>query len=708
MNETNRILLVDDEEANRDMLSRRLRRSGFEVEVAADGESALAQVRDGDIDLVLLDSMMPGLSGVDVLRLLRAVHSPDQLPVIMVTALTDSSKVVEALNLGANDYVTKPVDFPVALARIRSQMARKAAESALRQSEERYALAARGSNVGLWDWDLRSNRIYYSDRWKSILGYAPAEIADGEHEWFSRVHADDTGPLRRDMENHWNSDSGDTLESEFRMLHKLGAYRWVRSRGAVVRDATGKPVRMAGSMTDINEAKVYDELTGLANRLLFQERLEQALCDYRRDPAALFGVLFLDLDRFKVINDSLGHAAGDQLLKAVAERLGGAVRHAASLSRGNARDLVARLGGDEFAILLTGLVDSAEAQKVAMRIGEQFRDPFELAGRAVSCTVSVGIAGCDPKYQTAAEMIRDADTAMYNAKSMGPGHAALFNEDMRTRVLQRMEMEGDLREAIQQGEIAVYYQAKVRLTDDKICGFEALARWNHPKLGAIPPVKFIPLAEDIGLIHDLGMSVLRQACAQIRKWQLAYPTNAPMEVSVNLSPLQFREPDLVEQITKVVTESGIPPHTLQLEITESVLMEDNLGGIDMLKRLKAAGIGLKIDDFGTGYSNLSRLTNLPFDTLKIDRSFVVQLSGKEVNLGFVDSILSMARSLGLEVVAEGVEENAQVLALKALGCGFAQGYFFAKPVASAEAEKLIAMQVESDAAKASVEVGNER
>jgi EAL domain-containing protein (putative c-di-GMP-specific phosphodiesterase class I) len=270
-----------------------------------------------------------------------------------------------------------------------------------------------------------------------------------------------------------------------------------------------------------------------------------------------------------------------------------------------------------------------------------------------------------------------------------------------------MEMEGDLREAIQQGEIAVYYQAKVRLTDDKICGFEALARWNHPKLGAIPPVKFIPLAEDIGLIHDLGMSVLRQACAQIRKWQLAYPTNAPMEVSVNLSPLQFREPDLVEQITKVVTESGIPPHTLQLEITESVLMEDNLGGIDMLKRLKAAGIGLKIDDFGTGYSNLSRLTNLPFDTLKIDRSFVVQLSGKEVNLGFVDSILSMARSLGLEVVAEGVEETAQVLALKALGCGFAQGYFFAKPVASAEAEKLIAMQVESDAAKASVEVGNE-
>jgi diguanylate cyclase (GGDEF)-like protein/PAS domain S-box-containing protein len=701
MSETNRILLVDDEEANRDMLSRRLRRSGFEVEVAGDGESALAQVRDGDIDLVLLDSMMPGMSGVDVLRLLRAVHSPDQLPVIMVTALTDSSKVVEALNLGANDYVTKPVDFPVALARIRSQMARKAAESALRQSEERYALAARGSNDGLWDWDLRSNRIYYSDRWKAILGYAPAEIADGEDEWFSRVHAEDAGPLRRDLESNFNGASGDTVESEFRMLHQLGGYRWVRSRGAVVRDAAGKPVRMAGSMADITEAKVYDGLTGLANRFLFQERLEQALCDYRRDPAAWFGVLFLDLDRFKVINDSLGHAAGDQLLKAVAERLSRSVRYAASLSRTNTRDLVARLGGDEFAILLTGLADSEEAQKVAMRIGEQFRDSFELSGRTVSCTVSVGIAACDPKYQTAAEMIRDADTAMYSAKSMGPAHAELFKEDMRTRVLQRMEMEGDLREALQRGEIAVYYQAKVRLTDDKICGFEALARWNHPKLGAIPPSTFIPLAEDIGLIHDLGMSVLRQACAQMRKWQLAYPTIPPMEVSVNLSPLQFQQPDLVEQITQVVTESCIPPHTLQLEITESVLMDERLGGIDMLKRLKASGIGLKIDDFGTGYSSLSRLTNLPFDSLKIDRSFVLQLSGKEVNLEFVDSILSMARSLGLEVVAEGVEEDEQVLALKALGCGFAQGYFFAKPVAFEEAEKLIASQAASDVPKAS-------
>lgn len=696
MNGTNRILLVDDEEANRDMLSRRLRRSGFEVELACDGESALAQVRNGDIDLVLLDSMMPGMSGVDVLRLLRAVHSADQLPVIMVTALTDSTRVVEALNLGANDYVTKPVDFPVALARIRSQMARKSAECALRRSEERYALAARGSNDGLWDWDLQSHSIYYSDRWKTILGFAPADITDREEEWFSRVHPEDLAPLQLDLDEHWKGGSILPLASEFRMLHQLGSYRWIRCRGAVVRDNAGKPVRMAGSMADITEAKVYDPLTGLANRLLFQEQLEQTLREYRRDRDARFGVLFLDLDRFKLINDGLGHGAGDQLLKAVAERLSISVRNRASVNCLKCSDLVARLGGDEFAILLTSLADSAEALAVAGRITQQFREPFHLFGRPVACSVSIGIAPCHPKYETAAEIIRDADTAMYSAKSLGVARAAFFNDDMRAGVLQRMELETDLRQAIEEGKIAAFYQAKVRLTDDRVCGFEALARWNHPRLGPIPPSTFIPIAEDIGLIHQLGMSILRQSCAQIRKWQLAYPTVQPMEVSVNLSPIQFQQPDLVEQITQVVQESGIPPGSLQLEVTESVLMDDRTGAVEMLKRLKKAGLGLKIDDFGTGYSSLSRLTNLPFDSLKIDRSFVMQLSGRELNLEFVNSILSMARALGMDVIAEGVEENEQVLALKALGCSFAQGYFFSKPVSPADAGELIARLVTGD------------
>ena len=701
MSEMNRILLVDDEEANRDMLSRRLQRSGFLVDGAPDGESALERIRKGNVDLVLLDSMMPGLTGVDVLRLLRAVHTAEQLPVIMVTALNDSSKIVEALNLGANDYVTKPVDFPVALARIRSQLARKAAEKALRQSEERYALAARGSNFGLWDWDLISHRVYYSDRWKAILGYAPDEISDAEEEWFSRVHPDDAVNWRRALEHHWALASSDALESEFRMLHRLGSYRWVRCRGAVVRDAEAKPVRMAGSLADITDAKVYDSLTGLANRLLFQEHLEQALCTYKRDPSSQFAVLFLDLDRFKLINDSLGHAAGDQLLVAAAERLNRHVRIAHSPSRANPRDLVARLGGDEFAILLTGLVDLDEAQTIASRIRDQFIEPFELSGRSVSCTASIGIAPGNPSYQTVAEIVRDADTAMYNAKAMGRSRYEVFNEEMRVRLLQRMEIESDLRQAIQRDEIAVHYQAKVRLADEKICGFEALARWTHPKYGSIPPSEFIPIAEDMGAIQDLGMSVLRQACNQMRRWHLEYPTIPPLEISVNLSPLQFRQIDLVDQIMRVVKSSGIPPSTLQLEITESVLMDNRPEVLAMLTRLKEQGIGLKIDDFGTGYSNLSRLTNLPFDSLKIDRSFVVQLSGEQPNLDLIDSIVSLARALGMDVCAEGVERLDQASALRTIGCGFAQGFYFSRPVTPDEAERLIAQQSEAQGVKAS-------
>lgn len=699
MNEASRILLVDDEEANRDMLSRRLQRSGFVVDAAADGESALRQIRRGAFDLVLLDSMMPGLTGVDVLKLVRAVHSAEQLPVIMVTALNDSSKIVEALNLGANDYVTKPVDFPVALARIRSQLARKAAETAVRQSEERYALAARGSNAGLWDWDLPAHRIYYSDRWKAILGYGPEEISDREEEWFSRVHAEDLPVWQRELEGHWSLTSGESIESEFRMLHRLGSYRWVRCRGAVVRDCEGRPVRMAGSLADITEAKVSDGLTGLANRLLFQERLEQALCDYLRAPSADFAVLFLDLDHFKLVNDSLGHAAGDRLLVTAAERLNGCVRMGHSPSRPDPLDVVARLGGDEFAILLTGPADIREVQAVAERIRDRFRDPFELDGHSVCCTVSIGIAPSGPGYTAVAEILRDADTAMYSAKALGRSRFEVFNEDMRFRLLQRMEIEGDLRQAIERQEISVHYQAKVRLADERICGFEALARWNHPKYGPVPPAEFIAIAEDIGMIHELDMSVLHQACTQLRRWQLAYPAEPPLEISVNLSPAQFREADLVEQIMRAVGESGIPPASLQLEVTESALSDEQPNAFAILTRLKEQGIGLKIDDFGTGYSNLSRLTGLPFDSLKIDRSFVLQLTGEDPNLDLIDSIIGMARALGMDVVAEGVERGEQAAALRAIGCRFAQGYYFGLPTAPDEAGRLIARQIETGRAR---------
>jgi diguanylate cyclase (GGDEF)-like protein/PAS domain S-box-containing protein len=688
MNENNHLLVVDDEALNRDMLSRRLRRHGFRVDVAADGPSALQLIGAQLPDLVLLDIMMPGMTGVQVLQALRTTYAPDQLPVIMVTALHDSDKVVEALHLGANDYITKPVDFPVAMARIQGQLARKAAESALRQSEERYALAVRGSNDGLWDWDLASGRLYYSDRWKAMLGYPDGGIGESADEWFTRVHSEDAERLREVLRSAQGSTEG--FQCEHRMRHRDGTFRWVRCRGAAVQDAAGQIVRMAGSMNDITPAKVFDPLTGLANRVLFMDRLEREFASYRANPAIQFAVMFLDIDRFKLINDSLGHVAGDQLLIAVAERLLRGIRTGDSHAPPASRDLPARLGGDEFAVLLCDLPDQAEALHVAQRILRELREPFGLGERGIFCTVSIGIAPCGPAYRSADEMVRDADTAMYSAKSKGRSRCEVFEETMHARVVQSLQLENDLRRAIQNHELSVNYQPKVRLADRRICGFEALARWRHPQRGWIPPAEFIPVAEETGLIHDLDMWILREACSQMQRWHTQYPCDPPLAISVNLSPRQFPEPYLIEQIAEVLRETGLLPAALRLEITESVLLDDHELARGVLTRLRGLGVGLKIDDFGTGYSSLAYLAQLPFDTLKIDRSFTLQLQGGDCNSEIVESILDMAHSLGMQVVAEGVERNDQLTRLISMGCEFGQGFFFSKPVSAEDAERLVA------------------
>jgi diguanylate cyclase (GGDEF)-like protein/PAS domain S-box-containing protein len=686
----NHLLLVDDEPLNRDMLSRRLARHGFHVDVAGDGPSALQFVAAHRPDMVLLDAMMPGMTGLEVLRALRATYTPNQLPVIMVSALKDSDQVVAALNLGANDYISKPVDFPVAVARIHGQLARQAAEKALCESEERYALAARGSNDGMWDWDLASGCVYYSARWKAMLGYPDAGIGEGIDEWFSRVQPDDLEKLREVLRTDRPGTPGGAFECEHRMRHRDGTYRWVRCRGAAVQDSGGQIVRMAGSMSDVTEARISDPLTGLANRVLFMDRLEREFNAYRADPAAQFAVMFLDIDRFKLINDSLGHSAGDHLLVAMAERLVRGLRTSDSRKPPASRDLPARLGGDEFAVLLCGLPDQAEALRVAQRVLMELREPFALGGRGIFCTVSIGIAPCGPAYLCVADMVRDADTAMYTAKGKGRSRCEVFDQTMRTRVVERLQMENDLRHALENHELTVHYQPKVRLADRRICGFEALARWHHAQRGWIPPDEFIPVAEETGLIHELDMWILRQACTQMKLWHTRYPCDPPLAISVNVSPSQFAQPRLVEQIADVLKETGIEPTSVRLEITESVLMDDHAAAREILGRLKLLGIGLKIDDFGTGYSSLAYLAQLPFDTMKIDRSFTLQLQGGDCNSAIVKSILEMAHTLGMEVVAEGVEQNHQITSLMSLGCEFGQGYFFSRPVSPEDAERLVA------------------
>jgi diguanylate cyclase (GGDEF)-like protein/PAS domain S-box-containing protein len=689
----NRVLIVDDNEMNRDMLARRLERRGYHVSMAASAHELMDRIKQDAIDLVLLDIEMPEISGLEALRMIRELYNPIELPVIMVTARNQSEDVVKALSMGASDYLTKPIDFAVALARIGTQLSHKRAQEGLKESEERYALAARGANDGLWDWNLATNVVYYSDRWKAMLGYQENEIGATAEEWLERIHHSDQERLKEEIAAHQKGMTPH-FESVHRVRHKDGTFRWMLSRGLAIRDRTGKPIRMAGSQTDITEGKVSDPLTGLPNRLLFLDRLDRLMKHTKRHSERLFAVLFLDLDAFKMINDSLGHLIGDQLLLGVAKRLEGCLRSSDTVARlGQETFTLARMGGDEFTVLLDDLKEPADADRAAERIMKGLSAPFELDGKEVFTSASIGIALGNSAYQDPEEIMRDADTAMYRAKSLGKARYEVFNADMRASVMARLELETDLRRALERGEFRNFYQPIVSLADGEVIGFEALLRWEHPTRGLLGPKEFISVAEDTGLIRELGWWSLREACSRISEWKAGSVAGRELTVSVNLSIKQFMQPNLVENIGLLLKELALPPHSLKLEITESTVMEDPTTAVEMLQQMKALGIRLAIDDFGTGYSSLSYLHRFPLDTLKIDRSFISGAAGGESGMEIARTIMPLAKNLRLDVVAEGVETAEQVQELKKLECKYAQGFFFSKPLSRYEAEALLAEHV---------------
>jgi PAS domain S-box-containing protein len=684
----NRLLIVDDNELNRDMLARRLERKGYWVETADSAQELMRRLQDGTFDLVLLDIEMPEVSGLEALQSIRQTRSPIQLPVIMVTARSQSEDVVKALEMGANDYLTKPVDFAIALARIGTQLSHKRAQESLKESEERYALAARGANDGLWDWNLLTNVIYFSERWKSMLGYQDNEVGDKPPEWFHRIHESDRNRVKEELASHQNGLTPH-FESVHRMRHKDGTFRWMLSRGIATQDPSGKPVRMAGSQTDITEGKVSDPLTGLPNRLLFLDRLDRLMKRAKRHTTS-FAVLFLDLDAFKMVNDSLGHLIGDQLLLAVAERLERCLRATDTVARiGGETFTLARIGGDEFTVLLDELKEPGDAERAAERIMKGLSEPFLLGGKEVFTSASIGIALSTSAYHRPEEILRDADTAMYRAKTLGKARFVVFNTDMRASVMARLELETDLRRALDRQEFRNVYQPIVSLETSEIMGFEALLRWEHPTRGLLAPKEFIPVAEETGLIRELGWWNLCQACTDISEWNAHARRDRPLTMSVNLSIKQFMQPNLVEKIRNLLQELNVSPEILKLEITESTVMEDPAVAVEMLQQMKALGIRLAIDDFGTGYSSLSYLHRFPLDTLKIDRSFISGSEGGVNGMEIARTILPLARNLSLDVVAEGVETAEQVAELKRLKCQYAQGFYFSKPVPRQEVESLL-------------------
>lgn len=655
-------------------------------------QNAISQRRDH-----MLEYRMVSASGQDIWIRDNITVTPEEgaikLRGVMVD-ITELKSAEESLQR-SNEELEKRVrertaELSKAVKTLEEQISeRKRAEEALRESEERYALSAKAANDGLWDWDLKSNEVYFSTRWKLMLGHTETDIGKSPEEWFRRVHPDDIEHLKANLATHFQGITPH-FEHEHRVMHSERGFRWMLSRGMAVRNADGIVTRMAGSMSDINDRKVaeeqllhdafHDGLTGLPNRALFMDRLGLALNHSRRRVDYLFAVLFLDIDRFKVINDSLGHMRGDQLLIEVTHRLTTCLRPG---------DSVARLGGDEFCVLIDDVNDVSDATRVANRIQASMQEPFSVAGQEVFATVSVGIALSDKGYDRPEDLLRDADTAMYRAKALGKNRYEVFDKVMHARAVALLSLETDLRWAIERHEFQVHYQPIVALQNDKIVGFEALLRWQHPQRGLVMPSEIIPVAEETGLIVPIGLWVLTEACHQLRKWQEQFPSDPPISVSVNLSAKQFIQPNLVESIEDILRDTGLNPSCLKLELTESVVMDNPQAAAATLRRLRDLDVQLQIDDFGTGYSSLSYLARFPIDTLKIDRSFISRLSLAEENLEIVRAIVTLARNLRLDVTAEGVETKEQLEKLRALGCEHAQGFYWSQPVESKDAARLI-------------------
>ncbi len=566
---------------------------------------------------------------------------------------------------------------------------RKDWEQALRASEERYALAAAGSNDGLWDWDLRSKRIYFSTRWKSILGYSEEEIGDRPESWFDLVHPEDLDLLKAQLEAHLEGSTSD-FENEHRIRTRSDVYRWVQTRGVAVRDDNDEAYRLAGSQRDVTDRKrseellthaaLHDVLTGLPNRALFMDRLDNAVKRFRRRANNHFGVIFLDLDRFKVINDSLGHSAGDKLLRSIARRLQSCLR---------VGDTVARLGGDEFAILLTDIKDLSEVDAVADRIDQELDRPFNIHGHEFFTAASLGIALSSTGYERPEDLIRDADTAMYRAKSQGRTRRVVFDPAMHDRAMTRLHLESDLRRAVDRQEFLVYYQPLVSVGSGRLEGFEALVRWRHPEKGVLLPGEFLAVAQETGLSARIGWWVLSEASRRMKSWQERFPWTSELSVSVNLDARQLSSTELIERVESELAASDLEARCLQLEITEATIIENPDLTHSILSQLHQQGIRLHIDDFGTGYSSLSQLHRYPVDFLKIDRSFIGRMSSNAKDQEIVRTIILLAHNMHLEVLAEGVESHEQLRLLGQLGCEYAQGFLFAKPLSPGAVEDLL-------------------
>jgi diguanylate cyclase (GGDEF)-like protein/PAS domain S-box-containing protein len=607
-------------------------------------------------------------------------------------ALADRHRLEEMLRV-SNKMLKRVEQRNVELSQSYNQLKNQISEreqalESLAASEERYSLVARSANDGLWDWNLQTNEIHFCPRWKAMLGYEESEVGSHVDEWFTRIHPEDFEQFHAEIVAHLLGLTPQ-FQSEHRLRGREGNYVWVLSRGLAVWDTNGNVYRMAGAITDITRQKeaenqllhntFHDQITGLPNRGLFLYKLKRLIDRSHLREDYLFAVLLIDLDRFKVISDSLGHEVGDELLAVIARRLESAIRPG---------DLAARMDSDEFAVILDNLKHISDATDLAAKIQSDLAAPFDIEGQEIFITASIGIALNLSSEEKPEDFLRHADAALERAKEQGLGGLEIFDKGVHAETVEMLQLETDLRRALARNEFRVYYQPIISVEDWRIAGFEALLRWEHPQLGFIAPLQFIPVAEESGLIIPIGQWVLGEACRQLREWQDDFPSEPPLTVSVNLSGKQFAQPDLIDKIEEMLTKTNLEARSLKIEITESAIVENIEAATATLKRLKEFGIKVSLDDFGTGYSSLSYLHRFPVDTLKIDRSFVTRMSLPK-NSEIVRTIVSLASNLGMDVVAEGVETGEQVIQLTGMNCEYMQGYLISRPIDAKAARTLI-------------------
>lgn len=695
-----RILIVDADPAARAAMAESLTAAGFTVVEAESGSQALEIVAESAPDLVVLEVEMPGLGGIETCALLRQRPHGEEVPVLIATGLGDAETIGHAFEAGATDFVEKPIDANLLPHRIRFVLRASRALSDLghtlshlRDSRERLANAQRLARIGNWEWIPGEAEMLWSEEVYRIFGLEQRTGVATYEALMRVVHPDDHDAVEKALREV--SCESTAMSLDHRIVTASGAERAIHHQAEVGQGPGGVADCIYGTIQDITDRTraqekihylaYYDGPTGLPNRRMLSDHLERVLDNARRQNR-MAALLFLDLDRFKRINDTLGHGIGDELLRAVASRMIACLRHSDQVGRTSRNGAtVSRLGSDEFTAVLTELPSSSAVEIVARRILNALRPPFTLHGHEIVMSASIGIAMFPSDGADASSLLRSADTAMYHAKEAGGETYRFFSESMNDRAVRNLRLESGLRNALDRNQMYVEYQPLIAGGTGRVCGAEALLRWTSPEFGSVSPAEFIPVAEESGLIGELGEWVLRTACAQLQRWRAAHPD---LHIAVNVSSHQVRKPGLSGIVEGALRDSGLDPAHLELEITESALLGNEECVVSTLNDLKDMGVRLALDDFGTGFSSLSHLVHFPIDTLKIDQSFVHDIGGPQSGV-VIAAVLAMAHRLQLSVTAEGVETREQEEFLRSEGCDRFQGYRFSRPLSPEAFEALL-------------------